>query len=398
MSEGIRVSVVLTSYNHAKYLKEAIDSVLEQTFSDFELIIWDDASTDESWHIITSYSDKRIKSFRNDVHKRALWGMNKAISEIAAGEYIAIHHSDDLWEPQKLEKQVAFLDSHPEIGAIFSNASIINENGKIFESSSHIYHKIFDQPNRTRYAWLNHFFCQGNVLCHPSVLIRKTSFEDRQPYRYGLGLLADLDLWVRLCLKHDIFVMPEKLIRYRVRANGMNASTDPQVRIRRPFEFLQVLNNYKRIATPEELVKIFPMAEPYVKPEGFDLEFALGMVALELKPYQVTELFGLNLLFEALNDPRRAQILDELYGFANKDFVPLTVKHDVFAIQLVADQTARLEELSQKHAETRNTKSGNVVEMLRTMRTSFFPPGSTREKFARSIVQPILRYFQKKAR
>jgi len=122
------------------------------------------------------------------------------------------------------------------------------------------------------------------------------------------------------------------------------------------------------------------------------------MVALELKPYQVTELFGLNLLFEALNDPRRAQILDELYGFANKDFVPLTVKHDVFAIQLVADQTARLEELSQKHAETRNTKSGNVVEMLRTMRTSFFPPGSTREKFARSIVQPVLRYFQKKAR
>ena len=94
MSERIRVSVILTSYNHAKYLKEAIDSVLDQTFSDFELIIWDDASTDESWHIITSYSDKRIKSFRNDVHKRALWGMNKAISEIAAGEYIAIHHSE----------------------------------------------------------------------------------------------------------------------------------------------------------------------------------------------------------------------------------------------------------------------------------------------------------------
>jgi glycosyltransferase involved in cell wall biosynthesis len=398
MSERIQVSVVLTSYNHAKYLKEAIDSVLEQTFSDFELIIWDDASTDESWQIITSYSDKRIKPFRNDVHRRALWGMNKAISEIAAGEYIAIHHSDDVWEPQKLEKQVAFLDSHPEIGAIFSNASIINENGQIFESSLHIYDKIFDQPNRTRYAWLNHFFCQGNVLCHPSVLIRKTSFEDSQPYRYGLGLLADLDLWVRLCLRHDIFVMPEKLIRYRVRANRMNASTDALARIRRPFEFLQVLNNYKRIATPEELVKIFPMAEPYVKPEGFDLEFALGMVALELKPYQVTELFGLNLLFEALNDPGRAQILDELYGFSNKDFVPLTVKHDVFSIQLVAEQTARLEELSQKNAKTRNTNIWNVVEMFRTMRTSFFPPGSTREKFARSIVQPILRYFQKKAR
>ena len=108
MAEKARVSVILTSYNHAKYLKEAIESVLNQTFSDFELIIWDDASTDESWQVITSYPDGRIQSFRNEVQKRAAFGVNKAISEIAAGEYIAIHHSDDIWEPQKLEKQVAF--------------------------------------------------------------------------------------------------------------------------------------------------------------------------------------------------------------------------------------------------------------------------------------------------
>jgi glycosyltransferase involved in cell wall biosynthesis len=396
MSEGMRVSVILTSYNHAKYLKEAIDSVLNQTFSDFELIIWDDASTDESWQIITSYSDERIKPFHNDLHKRALWGMNKAISELARGEYIAIHHSDDIWEPQKLEKQIVFLDSHPEMGAVFSNALIIDEYGELFENSSHIYQKLFDQPNRTRHAWLNHFFCRGNVLCHPSVLIRKSCYENGQPYRYGLGLLADLDAWVRLCLKHDIFILPEKLIRYRVRANSMNASTDPQTRIRRPFEFLQVLNNYRKIASPEELVKIFPMAETYVKREGCDLEFALAMVALQLKPYQVTELFALNLLFEALNDPQRAQVIEKLYGFANKDFVPLTVKHDIFSIQLLAEEAARMEELSQKHSETMNSEDWKAVKLFHTMRTSFFPPGSTRERFARFLGHPLLRYFQKK--
>ena len=396
MSERIRVSVILTSYNHAKYLKEAIDSVLEQTFSDFELIIWDDASIDESWQIITSYSDGRIKPFRNDIHKRALWGMNKAISEIAAGEYIAIHHSDDMWEPQKLENQVAFLDSHPEIGAVFSNALIINEYGELFENSSHVYNKIFDQPNRPRHAWLNHFFCQGNVLCHPSVLIRKSCYEDGQPYRYGLGLLADLDLWVRLCLKHDIFILPEKLIRYRVRANGTNASTDPQTRIRRPFEFLQVLNNYKRIATPEELVKIFPRAETYVKPAGCDLEFALAMVALELKPYQVTELFALNLLFEALNDPERAQVLDNLYGFANKDFVPLTVKHDVFSIQSLTEQAAKVEKLSRMLEEISDSKAWSLVKILRKLRLSLFPAGSIQDKLARFLWKPLPAVFRKK--
>jgi glycosyltransferase involved in cell wall biosynthesis len=340
MAERIKVSIILTSYNHAKYLKESIDSVLNQTFSDFELIIWDDASTDGSWQIIASYSDRKIKPFRNDEHKRAIWGLNKAISEIAVGEYIAIHHSDDIWEPQKLEQQVAFLDAHSEIAAVFSNASIITENGSLLQNSNHAYYKIFDQPNRSRYDWLNYFFCHGNALCHPSVLIRKTCFGDETPYRSGLGLLADLDLWVRVCLNYDIFVMPEKLVRYRVRADRKNASTDPSTRIRRPFEFLQVLSNYKKIATPAELIQVFSIAEKYVKPEGCDLEFALGMVALELRVYKVTELFGLNLLFEALNDPKRATAIEALYGFTNKDFVPLTVEHDIFSIQAFADQAA----------------------------------------------------------
>ena len=396
MPESTKVSVILTSYNHAKYLKEAIDSVLNQTFSDLELIIWDDASTDESWQIISSYLDIRVRSFRNEVQKRGVWGLNKAISEIAGGEYIAIHHSDDIWEPQKLEKQVAFLDSHPEIGAVFSNALIITENGKLLENSADAYFKIFEQPNRTRYEWLGHFFCQGNALCHPSVLIRKTSYGEGEPYRSGLGLLADLDLWVRVCLKQDIFIIPEKLVKYRVRANGTNASTDPNTRIRRPFEFLQVLNNYKRIATPEELIRIFPIAEKYVKPEGCDLGFALGMAALELKPYKVTELFGLNLLFEALNDPQRAQVIEKLYGFGNKDFVSLAVKHDIFSIQLLAEQAARIEELSQKHSETMNSEEWKAVRLFRTMRTSFFPSGSTRERFARFLWRPLLRYFKKK--
>ena len=78
--------------------------------------------------------------------------------------------------------------------------------------------------------------------------------------------------------------------------------------------------------------------------------------------------------------------------------MPLTVKHDAFSIQLVAEQAARLEELSQKQVETLDTQNWNVVEIFRTMRNSFLPPGSTRERFARSVVQPILRYFQKKAR
>src|SRR5437867_6559888 len=97
-----RVSVVLSSFNHGKYIEEAIDSVLGQTFDDFELIIWDDASTDNSWYLINQFSDPRIVTFRNAEQKRAIWGLNNAISQVVSGQYIAVHHSDDVWEPGRL--------------------------------------------------------------------------------------------------------------------------------------------------------------------------------------------------------------------------------------------------------------------------------------------------------
>ena len=83
-----KITVILTSYNHAKYIKETIDSVLNQTHKDFELIIWDDASTDESVEIIQNYHDTRIKVFRNQESKRGVYGINKVICEIAFSRQI----------------------------------------------------------------------------------------------------------------------------------------------------------------------------------------------------------------------------------------------------------------------------------------------------------------------
>ena len=124
-----KVTVILTSFNHEKYIREAIDSVLNQTFTDFELIILDDGSSDNSWHLINQYSDSRIKACCSLVNVGGVVGVNKAISEQATGKYIAIHHSDDIWELDKLEKQVVYLEAHSEIGAVFTWVQIIDEHG-----------------------------------------------------------------------------------------------------------------------------------------------------------------------------------------------------------------------------------------------------------------------------
>ena len=397
MAKTPKVTVILTSYNHAKYLREAIDSVLNQTYSDFELIIWDDASTDESWEIINSYSDPRIQAFRNETNKRG-GNIRRALTQGVQGEYIAIHHSDDIWEPQKLEKQTAFLDQNPQIGAVFTNALIINEDGKLFREKSHFYYDVFKQPNRPRHEWLWHFFYYYNALCHPSLLIRRQCYEDCGSYRSGFAVVPDLDMWVRLCMKYEIYVMPEKLVRFRVRDNELNTSGDrPETRARWQFEFLQILGNYRDIRSSEQFVKIFPSAQRFIKPEGFDLEFALAMVALEFKSNRVTELFGLNLLFEILNDHNRAKKIEKLYGFSQSDFINLTAQSDVFSSQLetrlgdmqlrIADQDQTIRSLKSELEEIKGGVTWKLYLFIVRIRFALFPSGSRQERFVFQLMR-----------
>jgi O-antigen biosynthesis protein len=370
-----KISILLTSYNHAKYLRDAIESVLNQTYKDFELLVWDDASVDNSWEIITSYSDERIHAFRN--HTNQVEYFYKAISDMTQGlsEYIAIHHSDDVWEPKKLEKQVAYLDKNPDIGAVFSWAKFINEEGELFEDETHPYYKLFEQPNRTRHEWLNHFFYKGNALCHPSLLIRKECYQEVGLYRNGMAQLPDFDMWVRLVMKYEIHVIPEKLIRFRIHQDKSNSSGNrSDTRIRIQFEYLQVLENYREILSYSELAKIFPIAKKYERNGSGDTGFALGMIAVETAPFPFTKLLGLNLIFEALNDPIRAKKLKEEYNFSHADFIKLSAKHDVFSIEI--------RNLHEQLTGIMNSETWKLALFFRQTREKLIPIGSQRDKLA----------------
>ncbi len=327
-----KVSVILTSRNHEKFLDEAIQSVLAQTYRNFELIIWDDASTDDSWSIIQQYSDRRIRAFKNDVQRYGAYGINKVISEIAQGEYIAIHHSDDVWELEKLEKQANFLDQHPETGAVFSWINIIDDNGNI---NNGVYlHEVFKQNNKTRYEWLRLFFLEGNSLCHPTVLIRKQCYADCGLYSLALWQLPDFDMWIRLCFRHEIHVLPEYLVKFRWKPDGTNTSAvNKQTLNRTGFEYYMVLNNYCRIASIEEFLKIFPFSEKYCIHPDSDLEFALAMTVIETNSTSKYRLFGLQLLHKLMTSPERARKILEVHHFSYMDFMNISKQMQIFALQ-----------------------------------------------------------------
>lgn len=393
MNQTPKVSILLTSYNHAKYLRESIDSALGQTFGDFELILWDDASTDESWSIIKSYSDPRIRAIRNGTNE-ATGYLGRAILQETHGEYIAMHHSDDIWESQKLEKQVGFLDQTPQVGAVFSWANIILQDGSPLKDQSHFYHHVFDQPDRTRYQWLNYFFFQGNALCHPSALVRRACYDECGLYRPALAQLPDFDMWVRLCLKYEIRVLAERLVRFRTHSSEENVSGNrPEVHIRGWFEYLQVLENYRKLCGSEDLFKVFPSAEKYVRPGGFDPGFALGMVSLEAgRPFN--DLFGLNLLFEALDDPDRAARINKLYHFRYADLISLTGERDIFfqkTIQELSDTIS--DQMKQSLAEKAElsaiklSRSWRFITRLQKLRLALLPLGSRRERLLYSLLR-----------
>ena len=153
----------------------------------------------------------------------------------------------------------SFLDAHPEVGAVFAYPMFIDESGRQLADSDTFYGSIFRVENRTRPQWLRHFFLVGNVLCHPTVLIRRRCYDEVGYYDPAFAQLPDLDMWVRLLLnRHEIYLMQEPLIGFRILKNNLNASAPrPAVAVRLTWERRKILEHY--MALDERLlVEVFP--------------------------------------------------------------------------------------------------------------------------------------------
>ncbi len=232
------VSVVMSAYNLAKFVGQSIESVLSQTYGDFELIIIDNGSTDNTADVIRSYKDARIKFLKVPSNLGPSLAVNIAIGH-STGKYVALLAADDYWMPEKLARQVACLDSHPGVGAAFTLASVVDEEGNPFADDKHMYSHVFEQPNRARHEWLAHFYKHGNCLCAVSSLVRHSVVEGDW-YRPEMLQLSDFELWIRIVQKADIQILPEKLTCFRVRSHEANTSGE-RLDVRRRCSFEQAV-------------------------------------------------------------------------------------------------------------------------------------------------------------
>lgn len=202
------VTVLMPVYNGEAYLREAIESILNQTFSNFELLIINDGSSDSSEEIILSYADSRIVYIKNELNLKLIVTLNKGL-DIAKGKYIARMDADDISLPSRLEKQVLFLETNPMIGLLGSAFEIIGKENKNS-------YPVADDDIRLTMLFLNSFL-------HSSVLFRRELCTTNSLYFDKKYIHAeDYKLWTELMFKTKVSNLDEVLVKYRVHDNQIS--------------------------------------------------------------------------------------------------------------------------------------------------------------------------------
>jgi len=211
------ISVIMSVYNGDSFLKESMDSMLDQTFKNFEFIIVDDCSTDNTAVILKEYSEKdqRIILIRNSQNAGLTVNLNRMLI-LARGKYIARIDADDISLPLRLEKQYDYMEKHPDTGVIGSDGRIFGKDRKtIFLERPHTHEEICAS------------LAFENLLIHSSAFIRRSVLEENNiRYDVNLRIIQDYELWTRLCRITKFTILDDELVRYRVSGSNISILTE----------------------------------------------------------------------------------------------------------------------------------------------------------------------------
>ncbi|WP_375580219.1 glycosyltransferase [Marivirga tractuosa] len=221
------LSIVMPAFNAGTYIKDSIESVLNQTFDNFELIIINDGSTDETESIIRLFEDKRIRYYSNEKNRGLFFTRNKGLS-LSVGKYIAMLDSDDIAIQDRFEYQINFLENNPDTVLVGSSSIIIDENG--FETGE-LYIQNAPSEAYSSIMLFNNYIIQSSIMCDRRIM-------QEFGYRKEFPPAEDYDLWVRLAKEYKIFSLKKPLVKYRIHSSSISHTS-------RDVQINGIKNNYK---------------------------------------------------------------------------------------------------------------------------------------------------------
>ncbi len=237
-----RVTVVIPVYNRRQYVREAIESILRQTYSDFELLVIDDGSSDGTGEVVRSYVDERVRLMR---HERNL-GIPRTRNDgvrLARGEYIAFLDSDDVAYPMRLERQVAFLDSHRDDAAVGAWVSWMNGDGRPIS-------RVKRRPGSSSEIAALRLLRSG--IENTASMARTTILRD-YPHNEACDVSSDYELWARIAARHKLSNLPEALVRRRLHGEQITKLKADSVRLAHQAIYASQLSQLDVAFTTEDL-------------------------------------------------------------------------------------------------------------------------------------------------
>lgn len=212
------ISVIMSVYNGQKYLEESIKSILEQDYDNFEFIIVNDKSTDQSLEIINSFQDDRIIIINNPENLGLTKSLNNAL-KIAKGKYIARQDADDISKPERFKEQIFFLEKNPETALLGSFVYRIDNNGKIIDEVHNLVSPSYDDM-------LKH-----NHIKHGSVMFKKDVICDLGGYNEIFKYVQDYELWIRVSKNHAIYNLNKPLYKLRIHEDSIGSNKIEESRL-----------------------------------------------------------------------------------------------------------------------------------------------------------------------
>lgn len=322
----MKISILCPSFNHERYVGYFIESVLNQTFEDFELIIVDDCSSDKNVEKIQVFKDERIKLIQHAYNKGINAALNTAF-ENSSGEILLFCASDDMLESNALEKINEAFSNNQNIDVVYPSAKIIDTNNCIYDK------KI--QETRNNIELLHYLFFNGNCLYSVGMCIKKENYK-KNLYPLPISMCNHQDTFMHIKLliaNSNILFLQDELIKYRHIENHNSISSSSSVtNARENLEIEHLMDAFLSIEDVSLLQEIFSneIKQTNIIPYKNAIKFFLGRMAL-LSPFLARKYWGYHKIMEFYND-NNASILKNNYNFTFKDLLQLAklCENDIF--------------------------------------------------------------------
>ncbi len=314
------VSICISCYNHEGYVRQALESAINQTYSNIQILISDDGSTDGSQEIIKDivalHPDKNIRTFFSETN--TTFSVMEEIYQNAEGDYLVGFSADDFWGETAVAQYVEFMEQHEEYAAAFSDPEIIWEG--VPEGTS-----PFKAPNIGRHKLFEQLFCYGNFICAPSIIIRRSVWQEMGGYPFQYRQLQDYALWLQLLQKYDIRFFEKGSIPIYYRWHNNNLSMASWENLRR----IATEKIYMLLDIMEQLNEAFFLKafDDQIKYPADSTKYCLNcekfMVLLHNNSY-VDVNSAIMYYFKHIEESDFEKHIEKDYGFSRKDFHQLT--------------------------------------------------------------------------